>query len=87
MLKNIKMKKVGKQDFEIRGLVWPLTVESGLLLGRTTDKMVCFNDLNTQTLYALNGIARMAGIANITPLWKDNADLTDLIAEGVALCQ
>lgn len=32
MLDNIKVKKVEKQDFEARGLVWPLTVDSGMLL-------------------------------------------------------
>lgn len=85
MFKNIKMKKVTRHEVEGRGLVWPLTVDSGLLLLRIPEKAVCFHDFKSQKMYALNGIARMAGIENITPLWAENMDLTDLINEGLAL--
>lgn len=84
---DIKIKKISEKKFLKRKKTWAVTIPEGAIVVRGRDKAICFQDLGTGALYALNGVARMIGFPNITPLWKKTnsgrVDLTDMINIGL----
>lgn len=98
--KSAATSNITKEDFEKRGLKWPLSVNSGYL--KCKGGCVTFTTLDSKT-YGVNGIARSRYIP-IEPIWlfdeKMMADLKsvgapdsevrinigDLIDEGLKLC-
>ena len=53
------IKIISRTEFENAGKLWALSVDNGAIVVRKRDNAICFIDLNTKKLYALNGIARM----------------------------
>lgn len=71
---------------------WMLTVDSGELLCETPNTVIFIAPDGTK--YAVNGIAKSRGYADIQPIWKDNPQIPgtkinigSLIDEGLKLCK
>ena len=56
---DMAIKIISRTEFENAGKLWALSVDNGAIVVRKRDNAICFIDLNTKKLYALNGIARM----------------------------
>jgi hypothetical protein len=53
---------------------WPFTIESGILDCEGTSITFEYNDIK----YAINGIAKAKGFAEIDSIWKDDPDFFEL---------
>jgi len=92
---------VTREQFEERGLTWPLTVDEGELSCEAEAITITVDG----TVYAVNGLAEARGAQPIDPVWADDTELakeieeaggdgsfvpkipiTDLIAVGQELC-
>lgn len=67
---DIKIQKVSRKDFEEAGKTWPLKVPEGLIMVRSRDNAICFNDSSwDRQTYALNDVAQSIGFMSIQPIW------------------
>lgn len=69
---------VTREQFEERGLTWPLTVDKGTL--RCVDEAIVI--LVDGKVYGLTGFAKARGAQPIDPVWADNTELAKEIEEA-----
>ena len=69
---------VTREQFEERGLTWPLTVDEGEL--RCEDGAITITV--DGTVYALTGFAKARGAQPIDPVWADDTELAKEIEEA-----
>jgi hypothetical protein len=88
---NIAFQKINKAAFEAAGLTWAVTVHEGAVAVNTVNKAICFIELKTGKMYALNGVAKMLNkFHDISEIWADDVitpkkSLSDMIAVGLNL--
>jgi hypothetical protein len=73
------------------GKQWPLTVDSGTLSCDGSDGVGSVTFETGGKLYAVNGLARQDGYADITPIWAKagyglRKNIGPLIDRGLKLC-
>lgn len=84
---------VDRAEITASGGEWPLTVDAGTVRCDPGNRLV-FTPEGDETEYALNGLAKGAGFADIRPIWKDDPQfeglkvgIGDLIDYGLELCE